>query len=76
MKNRAKTDTIQTTKWAPLVNLATGMEHRAVEQLHKPRRHMPTDGHTHKQTTAPTLTTSIAREILSDLMGRLFDLWK
>ncbi|XBH72506.1 hypothetical protein VPH35_099783 [Triticum aestivum] len=30
---------------------------------HTPRQHMPTDGHTHEQLTAPTLTTTIAREI-------------
>ncbi|XBJ16052.1 hypothetical protein VPH35_007777 [Triticum aestivum] len=29
----------------------------------KPRRHMPTDGHTRKQPTTPTLTTSNTREI-------------
>jgi hypothetical protein len=42
--------------WAPPANLATDMEQ-------EPRRHMPTDGHTRKQPTAPTLTTSNAREI-------------
>ena len=42
--------------WAPPANLATDMEQN-------PRRHMPTDGHTRKQPTAPTLTTSITREI-------------
>ncbi|XBH98605.1 hypothetical protein VPH35_128093 [Triticum aestivum] len=42
--------------WAPPANLATDMEQ-------KPRRHMPTDGHTRKQPTALTLTTSNTGEI-------------
>ncbi|XBH67151.1 hypothetical protein VPH35_095576 [Triticum aestivum] len=37
------------------------------KQPEKPGRHIPTDGHTHKQSTAPTLTTSIAREIYAGL---------
>ncbi|KAF7095540.1 hypothetical protein CFC21_097685 [Triticum aestivum] len=42
--------------WALPANLATDMEQ-------KPRRHMPTDGHTRKQPTALTLTTSNTGEI-------------
>ena len=42
--------------WAPPANLATDMEQN-------PRRHMPTDGHTRKQPTAPTSTTRNRRKI-------------
>ncbi|XBH76625.1 hypothetical protein VPH35_103235 [Triticum aestivum] len=42
--------------WAPPANLAIDMEQN-------PRRHMPTDGHTRKQPTAPTSTTRNRRKI-------------
>ncbi|XBI57863.1 hypothetical protein VPH35_039178 [Triticum aestivum] len=49
--------------WAPPANLATDMEQ-------KPRRHMPIDGHTRKQLTAPTLTMRNAREICRSCADR------
>ena len=55
MKKRAKTDTAQPTWYGnhwPTWPLTWNMTWR----------HMPTNGHTRKQTTAPTFTTSLTRK--------------